>query len=168
MPPVAPVVEERLAGPQDTDFLRELFVGSRPELAVLESLGGIGRDLVDVQVTAQRAQYAAEHPGARDHVLLVGPERVGRCWTATSASELRVLDLAVHEAHRRRGIGRSALERCVRRAEALGVPLRLSVWQDNLAARALYTATGLRVVDEHGGRLAMERSSPATCVAGAR
>ncbi|HSC88502.1 MAG TPA: ribosomal protein S18-alanine N-acetyltransferase [Polyangiaceae bacterium] len=59
------------------------------------------------------------------------------------ADELEVLDVAVHEAERRRGLGRSLVRALFEAAEARGArSAYLEVRASNTAAQALYVALG--------------------------
>ena len=155
MPATAIDPSLRPAGADDEEFLRALFLAGRPELDVLAGAPG-GARLIDLQWAAQRAAYRDRHPDAVDHLILVGEEKVGRCWVHESGSELRVLDLAVTPTHRRRGIADSVLTMLCAHAQERGMSVRLSVWSANTPARALYAGCGFAVVDEQAGYLDMQ------------
>ena len=144
-----PAVIMRPACPDDEAFLRRLFVESRPELQLLPA------EVVALQVAAQRMQYCSAHPAAVDEIVELGGEAVGRCWTAFTAGELHVLDLAIRADRRRHGIGRAVLRAVAARAAAEGVPVGLTVWAANGDARRLYRSAGFHDVGESGGYVAM-------------
>jgi ribosomal protein S18 acetylase RimI-like enzyme len=100
--------------------------------------------LVDLQFQAQRAQYRASYPGAVEHLLIVGPDTVGTCWTSLGSDALRLLDITVRPGFRRMGIATAVMRQLMSQAATVGVPIVLSVWQDNDAARNLYAAVGFQ------------------------
>jgi ribosomal protein S18 acetylase RimI-like enzyme len=142
--------------PADQAFLRALYIDTHPEFGQL--LPEVAADLIELQLRAQRAGYLASFPAATDQLIEFAQVPVGRCWTDLSDTGLRLLDLAVLSSHRRRGIARSVLTGLQARAAEAGVPLRLSVWQDNLAARKLYDQLGFVVQDEVNGYVSMARA----------
>jgi ribosomal protein S18 acetylase RimI-like enzyme len=148
-----------VARPEDDAFLRDLFLDARPELAVLRAGGTAAAVLVDQQVTAQRSQYLANHPEAIDHVVLLDAVPVGRCWTATGPAGIRLLDLAVLQTQRGRGIATAVLGRLCRSADLTAVPVELSVWGRNEGARRLYERFGFTVTADHGGYVSMRRAA---------
>lgn len=91
--------------------------------------------------------------------------RVARCWVTREddrvvgylclwevAGEIHITNVAVHPAHRRRGIGRemlaAVLDDAVRRSLSL---VGLEVRPTNAEARALYESFGFRVVGRRRG-----------------
>ncbi|MCU1589913.1 MAG: hypothetical protein JWP11_1169 [Frankiales bacterium] len=136
----------------DTGLLRDLYMDAhRDELA------GLPADavpaLVDLQLRAQAAQYAASWPDAEDFLVLVDGVPAGRVWLARNDDALRVLDLVVLTAFRRLGIATEILQGLEDEARRAALPLRLSVWQDNSAARALYASMGFTSLHVGGGYL---------------
>jgi ribosomal protein S18 acetylase RimI-like enzyme len=152
-----PAVTLRRATPADESFLRVLFADSRADLATLQLPSTALADLLRLQFDAQRAQYRAGYPAARDEVIELGGHPVGRCWSDQSEYELRLLDLAVLRSHRRGGIGRAVVDGLCERASAAGIAIRLTVWPANVDARRLYADAGFSEGVVANGYLSMER-----------
>jgi ribosomal protein S18 acetylase RimI-like enzyme len=146
----------RCAQPTDQPFLRALYLDTHPEFAQLPP--EVADGLVELQLRAQRTGYLASYPAATDQLIELAGVPVGRCWTNLSETELGLLDLAVLSGHRRQGIGQTVLDGLHARAAQAGLALRLSVWQDNFAARRLYDRLGFVVQDEVHGYLSMVRT----------
>jgi ribosomal protein S18 acetylase RimI-like enzyme len=146
----------RPAKPDDEAFLEGLFADSRADLAALPLPAEALTDLVTMQFQAQRAQYRARYPRAIDEVIEFAGRPIGRCWTDLSSAELRLLDLIVLTGARRRGAARAVLEHLSQRSANAGVPIRLTVWADNAAARQLYVGSGFSSGETRNGYLSME------------
>jgi ribosomal protein S18 acetylase RimI-like enzyme len=136
----------RPVGGSDTPILKRIFAESHCagfELLGLEPAALAG--LVGMQFQARQAQYRL-YPGAAEFLICQGTgpdaEVLGGCWLGDTDEQLRVLDIAVLAAHRRRGVARAVLTALCARAAAAGKPVRLSVWHDNGAARDLYRTLG--------------------------
>lgn len=97
--------------------------------------------LIRMQFQARQSQYRM-HPGAADYLICHDQNPLGNCWLAESATQLRVLDIAVLVEHRRRGVASAVLGELCARAAAAAKPVRLSVWHANAAALALYRELG--------------------------
>jgi ribosomal protein S18 acetylase RimI-like enzyme len=104
--------------------------------------------LLDLQFEAQRAQYRASYPNAIEHLVIVGVDTVGTCWTSLGSHALQLLDITVRPGFRRMGIATAVLRQLMSTAAAVDVPLVLSVWQDNDAARKLYASLGFQPVPD--------------------
>ena len=66
-----------------------------------------------------------------------------------AAGEIELLEVATHEAHRRRGVARLLMEHLFSQALVLAAPrVMLEVRRGNVAARALYEDLGFVVVGE--------------------
>jgi ribosomal protein S18 acetylase RimI-like enzyme len=148
--PSSGLITARPAVPDDDDFLLALFAESRPELALLPEPAR--QQLIELQFRAQRAQYRSDAPGAVDWVLeRDGTARpVGRCYLLQADDQHRLLDLAIAAEFRGQGLGTAVLGRLCTAAGVAGVPLRLSVWQDNAGAIRLYQRLGFRAVAADG------------------
>ena len=133
----------RDAVPADDAFLRRLHATTHCagysslalDRAALEAL-------LRLQFDAQRAQYRTRFPHALDRIVVADGAPVGRCWTARTADELRLLDLAVAPERQRRGVAGAVLDLLLEQARDARVPLRLGVWSENAPALALYRGRG--------------------------
>jgi ribosomal-protein-alanine N-acetyltransferase len=97
--------------------------------------------------------FLAELGHRNSHLLVAGPPdpQPWQTWAYlifwVVADEMHILNLAVHPAHRRRGIARRLLAEGLGQARALGAELAwLEVRPSNLAARALYETFGFKEV----------------------
>ncbi|MCW2542248.1 MAG: Acetyltransferase, family [Frankiales bacterium] len=163
---VKTLVSMRPVSAGDEQFLAELQADSRPDLRSLGLPPVALASLLDLQRRAQRAEYDLRYPDAVDEVIEIDGRPVGRCWTALTRAELRLLDIAVLNDLRRQGIARAILARLVERAAAARggcVPIRLMVWADNEAARRLYANAGFsedNSADDITGYLALSLAAP--------
>jgi ribosomal protein S18 acetylase RimI-like enzyme len=142
--PSSGLLTARPAVPEDDDFLLALFAESRPELALLPD--PVRQQLIELQFRAQRSQYRSDAPDGIDWLLELdqdgAPRPVGRCYLQQGEAQHRLLDLAIATGFRGQGLGSAILDRLCSAAGAAGVPLRLSVWQDNVGAIRLYQRHG--------------------------
>lgn len=148
----------RAIGPADDSLVARLFIESRPDLDLLPP--DVRETLVPVQVRAQLAQWATDHPAARHDVICVDGTDVGRVVVAETETETHLVDLVVLRHHRRRGIATAVLARLLADADAQGRPVRLSVWPTNDAAIGLYRRHGFAVVPGDGMHVQMRREAP--------
>jgi ribosomal protein S18 acetylase RimI-like enzyme len=138
----------------DAPFLRDLYIdGHSEDFAALPA--DVAQTIVDLQLRARSAQYAATWRTATDAVILVDDQRVGRLWTARTQNTVRVLDLAVCTRQRRRGIASGLLRDLQQEARHVV----LSVWAGNTAARAFYDELEFAQVGSSNGYLELAWSS---------
>lgn len=125
----------------DEPFLRALYheivAPTFPAAAFPEPLRSA---LVDGQYAARRAGHA----GAEQLIVeaVDGGTAVGHLVLREAPGQLRVAELAIAEAHRRRGVGTAVLAHVIARASAQGRSVVLSVARDNAGALALYARLG--------------------------
>lgn len=137
----------RPAGSADAELLRQLFLECHCagwELLPLDEAGYV--QLVGMQSAARQSQYRSAYPGTSEQIIEADGVAVGSCWISETAEELRIVDLAVLAEHRRQGVARAVLRELGAEAAGRGKPVRLSVWQDNVVAQALYLSLGFRPV----------------------
>ena len=117
----------------DEEFLRALFVSSRPfDASGLAAVPG----LLEMQYAARDRSFAAAYPARRDEIVLVDGEPVGRLLTAGG----HVVDLAIVPSNRGQGIGTLLLQRLLDEG-----PVTLEVAVGNPAQR-LYERLGFTTV----------------------
>jgi ribosomal protein S18 acetylase RimI-like enzyme len=131
------------AGPEDEPTLRAIHAETHRDQFAAAQLDEVALSaLLRMQYDARRAQYTAAYPGSVDRLVLVDGQVVGHCWTDLGDAGLRLLDIAVRPAFRRRGVAAAVMRIVMREAVTAGVPVALSVWVDNDPARRLYARLG--------------------------
>jgi ribosomal protein S18 acetylase RimI-like enzyme len=155
---MAPDVVLRPANlPADQQFLISVYASTR-----MPELSGLGWPLeqldafIRMQFDAQSRHYSAVFPDARNSVIVVGGEPVGRLIVDRSHSELRVVDLALLPQFRRTGIGTALVRELLDEADASGLPVRCHVAVGNDALR-FWERLGLHPCDHDDAYIAMER-----------
>lgn len=132
----------RPATDDDEPFLQDLFYDVRAvEFLPLQLPEAALSQLMEMQYRAQKSGYAQQFPELESSVVWVGPYRVGRVLVSSSASAIQLVDIALLAAFRGHGIGRGIIDSLCRRAREAGVPLRLSVREENRAMK-LYARLG--------------------------
>ena len=145
----------------DRQFLLHVYADSRArEMAQVpwnaEEIAAFLKSQFDLQDT----QYRRLYPGAEFLVIEVDGKPAGRLYLCRFADRLQLMDIALLQEFRGRGIG-SALMRAVQdRAIEFDLPVRLYVEQYN-PARRLHLRMGFRTIGDQGLYELMEWQSPA-------
>ena len=141
----------------DRAFLVNLYGSVRePELARVDWDEATKRSFVEQQFAAQDHHYRTNYPGATLDVVEVEGQPAGRLYVHRGPSDIRIMDIAMAPAFRRRGIGTGLLEELIAEAEGSGRKLSIHVEMEN-PARALYDRLGFVPAGEHGVYVLMER-----------
>jgi ribosomal protein S18 acetylase RimI-like enzyme len=111
------------------------------------------------QFHAQSVHYERHYPDASFDVILVGGEPAGRLIVTRSPEALHVVDIALLDEHRGRGVGSGLLRELI--AEAGERPVSIYVEVNN-PARSLYERLGFVQEGEDGIHLLMRRTQPNT------
>jgi len=154
-------VRRRPAGDADAAFVDALLLAG-----ALDLLAGVPDPprsaLAMTQVAARRSGYAHDWPDARDFVVTVDREPVGRVLLAQSSDALHVVDIRLAAAWRGRGVGTALVDQLGAEADALGQVLSLTVDPGNPALRLYERAGFVPATPPHpiGGDLHLRRSSP--------
>jgi ribosomal protein S18 acetylase RimI-like enzyme len=132
----------------DAAFLAQLYASTRQDLLHLpvprEVIDGITRH----QQQLQTLGYLASFPDAQFLLLEHLGAPVGRLVLHEADCELRIVDIAIAPAARRRGHARSVLRSIQDRAAGQSAALTLRVRKDNPNARRLYASLGFAVTGE--------------------
>jgi ribosomal protein S18 acetylase RimI-like enzyme len=123
-----------------------------PEFAALPQ--PILNQVLDMQLRAQREGYATQFPSAQDYLISVDGKRAGRLLVARTPTGIHVIDIALLDSHRGKGIGGSLLQALCEEARAAGKILSLSVHAANPAQR-LYRRLGLLPTASDGVNITM-------------
>jgi ribosomal protein S18 acetylase RimI-like enzyme len=94
----------------------------------------------------QSASYRAQYPNARFEIVELDASSIGRIITDRTPEALLVIDVALDVPCRNRGIGTALMRRVIGEAHAAGLPVRLSVFTSNSAARRFYLYLGFKAV----------------------
>src|SRR5688500_15858990 len=132
----------------DAEFLAELYRESRMD--ELTAMGLSDQQIVPfiaMQYNARCQVYAAKYPEARDSILLMDGDRVGRLLIAESNEEIRLVDIALMRGFQGQGIGTIIVKRLLESAAEVRKPVRLQVAMLNPAIR-LYERLGLVTIGE--------------------
>lgn len=152
----------RPAAKGDAEFLLRVYASTREEeLAMVPWTAEQKEQFVRSQFAAQDAHYRAHYAGAAFEVIELDGVPVGRLYVYRTPREIRVMDIAVLPAFRRRGLGERVFRDLFAEADRDGKLVSIHVEIHN-PARRLYERLGFRVVDDGEATpvyLLMERGS---------
>jgi GNAT superfamily N-acetyltransferase len=147
----------RVRQEDDLPFLRELYARTREEeLRPVPWTAEQKRAFLYDQFAKQHAHYLQHYPQAQWWIVTCDGLPVGRLYVALTARDCRIMDVALLDAHRNRGIGTALMRAVLEDAQAAGVPASLHVEPFNPALR-LYMRLGFVHVETRGVYLYMER-----------
>ena len=146
----------RAEQPEDETFLFGLYASTREEeLACVGWDPGTKEAFLRMQFKAMRQGYAAQYPKGEFMVILRAGCRIGRMVIDRNSEEIRLVDIALLQGERGRGVGTSLIRDLQREASSVGRPLRLQVLKRNGAVR-WYQRLGFETVNEDGVYLSLE------------
>ena len=152
----------RAVRPDDIGLMRSLFDEVRRPGFARVGLGDAAlATLLDLQYDAFRAQHAEWYPGAVDRVIEADGESAGRALVHEAPDGLRIVNLAVAERLRGRGIATRALQHWIARADRARLPVTVKVPWDNPAVR-LYKRLGFDHVSTDGDGQLLRRPPDGT------
>jgi len=132
----------RNATPGDTQFLFRLYCDTRlKEVAAWGWPPGQQEWFLRMQFDAQRRSYLAAFPDAVDQIVCLGDSAVGRVLVERNSALMHLIDIALLEEYRNRGVGTGLLRQLLQECETQGRALLLQVLQGNRAIR-LYQRLG--------------------------
>ena len=101
------------------------------------------------QFEAQRQHYDRHYPDAEWLIIQVDGEDAGRLYTEQWRDQIRIIDIALLPAARRRGFGAAILEDVIAQASRLGKKVSIHVEKNN-PAMGLYRRLGFEAVEDKG------------------
>jgi ribosomal protein S18 acetylase RimI-like enzyme len=145
-----PNIERRAITPEDREFLIELYAASRErELVQLPWTDEAKRGFIEMQFDAQDKYYREHYPDAEFTLLSIDGVAAGRFYVHRRADELRIVDIALLEEFRNRGIGGELMNEILAEGVSKALPVRIHVERDNPAQR-LYKRLGFEKIGESG------------------
>lgn len=144
-------------------FLREVYASTREEeLAQVAWAPGQRDAFLRMQFDAQDAHYREHYPEAERFVIEVDGAPAGRLYVDRHGrEEIRIMDMALVEAYRGRGVGRGLLESLLLEGRASGRAVRIHVEKHNRAL-ALYERLGFRPIEDRGVYWFLEANGPSS------
>ena len=111
---------------------------------------------INMQSTAQLADYKTKFPGARFQVIIYNKKDAGRFFTCETENEIRLLDITILPEFTGKGIGTDLLQRLIQRSNKVQKKISLHVIVSNPALK-LYQRLGFVHIKNEGLRYYMER-----------
>ncbi len=164
-----PILHLRPIHAGDEAFLRRVYASSRTAEIALTGWDQVTAEVfLRMQFEAQHHHYRQHYPQARYDIVECDGEPIGRLYVARAQDEIRVIDIALLEAHRGQGIGTTLLGGLLAEAGARGQRVVLHVEENNPAC-ALYRRLGFCPAGMQGmyRRMEWRAPSPAARVRGA-
>jgi ribosomal protein S18 acetylase RimI-like enzyme len=143
--------------PDDQEFLFELYASTR-----LHEIAGFGwpaaqqEMFLRMQFNAQYRSYEAAYGKAEHQIVEQDGKPVGRIMVLWEKDFALLVDIALLQEHRRRGVGGELLRDLIQKCARAGAPLRLQVLKTNPALR-LYQRLGFISTGEDQMYIQMER-----------
>jgi ribosomal protein S18 acetylase RimI-like enzyme len=151
----------RPALPEDRELLFSVYASTRGEELAVVSWTSTEKDaFLRQQFEAQDAHYRQHYAGAAFLVIEAAGVPAGRLYVARWPREIRIMDIALLPAHRRRGLGTAILADLLAEATAAGKLVSIHVERNNPALR-LYERLGFHTAADRGVYLSLERSPAA-------
>lgn len=140
----------RLDGPGDVEFLAQLYASTRADEMALVPWGEQQkRDFLRDQFELQDRHFRLHYPATERLVVTDRDTPAGRLFVQTTAVEVRLMDVALIEHLRCRGIGTALVGALTGYADGQGLPVTLHVEPFNPALR-LYLRLGFLPVEMRG------------------
>jgi ribosomal protein S18 acetylase RimI-like enzyme len=142
----------------DETFLFEVYASTR-----VEELAPVGwsepqrESFLRMQFQAQQRHYRENYPGAEFQIIHVDGEPAGRLYVHRRANEIRIMDIALLPAYRRRGIGTVLLAEILSEGAQSGKVVSIHVEAFNPALE-WYERLGFIKVAANGPYHLMERA----------
>lgn len=151
-----PLFALRAAAPGDDDFRFSVYASTRADELRAWGWSPEQRDaFLKLQFSAQERGYQSCFPDADRSLICLDQRAVGLVTVQRSATEIRLIDIALLPDARGRGLGGQVLRLLQDEAEISGRPLRLQVLKTN-PARRWYIRLGFSRVTDHGLHEEME------------
>ena len=148
--PVPSDITLRPVGPDDQDFLIEVYATTRAEeMALVPWTAEQQQAFIQSQFNAQQVHYAKTYPTSSHDVIMASGRRVGRLYVARLDQEIRILDITVLPGERKFGIGSYLIKQLQDEAKRAGKVARIYVEQFNPALR-LFERLGFSSTAQHG------------------
>lgn len=138
----------RAAMPSDATFIEQLYKSTRLDLDLINADEEFIDEIKRSQFVAQTASYEELFPNALSLLIEYHEQKVGRVILDFGHNEILVVDISFIPEARGKGLGGGVMRSFIHCSKQTQLPLRLSVLQENIAAKKFYQSLGF-VFDEH-------------------
>jgi RimJ/RimL family protein N-acetyltransferase len=146
----SPNVTLRPIGPDDYDFLVEVYGSTRAEeMAMVPWTIEQQQAFVRMQFTAQQDHYTKTYPTASYDIIMSDSRPVGRLYVARLDHEIRIIDITLLPAERNAGIGSYLIKQLLDEANRAGKVTRIFVEEFN-PSRRLFERLNFSLSEQHG------------------
>ena len=151
-----PAILLRPAAPPDDAFLLRLYGTTRAAELARSGWDAMQRNaFIRNQYLARQADYAMRFPDAEHAIVTLRGQDAG-VWTVhRGRAEFRLVNIELLPECQGQGIGSALLHNLLTEAKTRGLPVRLSVREDNRAAQRLYRRLGFSTETRNAGYLLM-------------
>lgn len=140
----------RLVEATDQEFLNDLYRDSRADLADMPMPLSVVQQMIKMQQMSQAQGIQSAYPKAQSWLILMHADSVGRIVVDVGESTIRLIDIAVMNGWRQRGIATQILHGLQVLASAESKSMCLAVQCNNLGARRIYQRAGFTVCGSDG------------------
>jgi GNAT superfamily N-acetyltransferase len=149
-------ITRRPAGPDDYEFLVEVYSSTRAEELALVPWNNEQRDaFIRSQFNAQQEHYLKTYPAATHDIIVSNGRPVGRLYVARLDHEIRIIDITLLPAERNVGIGSYLIKQLLDDAKQTGKITRIYVEEFNPSLR-LFQRLGFSPSEQHGIHLLLQ------------
>lgn len=149
----------------DLPFLAALYADTRhEELAPVQWPEEAKLSFLQQQFDQQHSYYSTNYVGADRLLVAFEQQPVGRVYVFRSATDIRLMDIALLRSWRGRGFGRAMLAELIDESDRSGARISLHV-ESNNPAMAWYLRLGFEFLEDRGVYQFMGRPPGATCSA---
>src|SRR5215203_153909 len=141
--------------PDDEEFLRELYLESRNDLAALPISGDSVHQLLLLQYAAQTKGYIQQFPNASRDIIELDGRPAGRLIVDRQPTQFECVDISLLPQYRNSGIGTEVLKNLLDECASAEKSCVLHVLRTNRAVR-LYERLGFRIIEENGTHFRMK------------
>ena len=146
----------RPVGPDDNDFLMEVYGSTRAEeLALVPWTSEQRGAFIQHQFTAQQEHYSQNYPAANHDIILSDGRQVGRLYVARLEREIRIVDITLLPDERNAGIGSYLISELLNEAERTNRFVRIWVEEFNPSLH-LFERFGFSRSEQQGIHILME------------
>ncbi|MCK0071161.1 GNAT family N-acetyltransferase [Kordiimonas laminariae] len=143
---------------KDESFLLQLFIEARAHIFGPMPLAPSQKEmLIHQQFHTQRFSYQAmfTEPAPKFQILESDGKPIGRLYTHETSDRVHIIDIAISEGERGKGVGSRVLCRLLKKAQKQKKMVSLTVEKGRPAIR-LYKRLGFDVASEENGLLQMQ------------